>query len=82
MSRPDSDIDVLVVRPDGADVDDSWPESLDQWRLELKQNAGLPVNLLESGESEWRSLDESDRSFWNEVQREQVVVLSRCRAES
>jgi predicted nucleotidyltransferase len=77
VSGPDSDLDVLVVRPAGAQDGDSWVQSLDQWRVELQRFAGLPVSVLELGESEWRDLDVIDRPFWDEVLRNQIVLSWR-----
>ncbi len=75
LPGPGSDIDVLAVRPDGADNDDRWVESLDHWRLGLERFAGLRVSVLEVDETEWRSLDRLGNSLWSEIDRDQVVLM-------
>jgi DNA-binding HxlR family transcriptional regulator len=73
-SGPDSDIDVLVVRPDGADNDDRWVESLDAWRSDLAAYAGSTVSLLEVGTGDWIARD-LDASLWSSIDRESIKLV-------
>ncbi len=75
LAGPGSDIDVLAVRPDGAESDDRWVESLDHWRCALDRFAGLRVSVLEVDESEWRLPGRLPRSLWSEIDRDQVVLM-------
>jgi predicted nucleotidyltransferase len=78
-SGPDSDIDVLVVRPDGADNDDQWVESLDAWRSDLAAYAGSTVSLLEVSADEWIERD-LDASLWSSIDRESIKLVDSVTA--
>jgi predicted nucleotidyltransferase len=70
---PNSDIDICVIRPDHADDDDGWVESIDAWRLSLERFAGSPVNILEVSESEWRSRDLGS-SLWKSMAADELLL--------
>jgi predicted nucleotidyltransferase len=78
-SGPDSDIDVLVVRPDGADNDDRWVESLDAWRSGLAAYAGSTVSLLEVSTGDWIARD-LDASLWSSIDRESIKLVDSVTA--
>lgn len=74
-SDAESDIDIVAVRPNGADEDDDWVESLGRWSAGLEDFSGSRINVLEIGVDEWRSLDLSERSLWRDINRDEVVLL-------
>jgi predicted nucleotidyltransferase len=76
MSNAESDIDIVAVRPNGADEDDNWVESLGRWSAELEAFSGSRINVLEIGVDEWRTLDPRERSLWREINRDEVVLLA------
>ncbi len=75
-SGSESDIDIVAVRPRGADEDDSWVESLGRWGAGLEAFSGSRINVIEIGVDEWRALDLSERSLWREINRDEVVLLT------
>jgi predicted nucleotidyltransferase len=75
-SDAESDIDIVAVRPSGADEDDNWVESLWRWSTGLEVFSGSRINVLEIGIDEWRALDLSERSLWREINRDEVVLLA------
>jgi predicted nucleotidyltransferase len=74
-SDADSDLDVVAVRPVGADEDDDWVESLDRWRRLVEAFAGSSLNILEVGTSEWLAIDTNERSLWRDIKRDEIVLL-------
>jgi predicted nucleotidyltransferase len=74
-SGADSDIDIVAVRPLGADEDDDWVESLGRWSTGLEVFSGSRINVLEIGVDEWRALDLSERSLWRDINRDEIVLL-------
>jgi predicted nucleotidyltransferase len=74
-SDGDSDLDVVAVRPAGADEDDAWVESLDLWRRTVEEYAGSPLNILEIGMTEWLAIDLTERSLWRDIKRDEIVLL-------
>jgi predicted nucleotidyltransferase len=75
-SGAESDIDIVAVRPRGADEDDNWVESLRRWSAGLEVFSGSRINVLEIGIDEWRVLDLSERSLWREINRDEIVLLA------
>ena len=72
--RPGSDIDVLVVRPDGVADDAHWHEQLEGWRRRAVELSGNPVELLVvDGAAAARHL-RSRRPLWAAIRREGIVV--------
>ena len=69
----DSDIDVLIVRPDGADDDDRWVETLSIWRRGLETFAGMRVSMLEMSEADWAARDRSG-TLWTSISRDEHVL--------
>lgn len=72
-SGPESDIDVLIVAPAGADPD-SWETSVSAWRKRVERFAGSRVELLEINEHEWRDCPPDNR-LWREIDRDGIVVF-------
>ena len=73
-SRPGSDIDVLVGRPDGIGDDAHWHDQLEGWRRRAVDLSGNPVELLVvDGDAAGRHL-RSRRPLWSAIRREGIVV--------
>jgi predicted nucleotidyltransferase len=73
--RPESDIDVVLVRPAGVDEDsDGWRHGVEAWRADVRRMAGSVLHLIEVGEGDIGRLLRSRRPMWNDVRRDGVVV--------
>jgi predicted nucleotidyltransferase len=71
-----SDLDVVVVRPaDIDDFDDSWSDSLAEWRQQVRRFTGNPVEVLEVDASDVSSRLSSGGDVWPMVQKEGVVIF-------
>jgi predicted nucleotidyltransferase len=73
---PDSDVDILVVRPAGVPADsDVWTDSLGQWVDRASRALGNPVNLVEVAAEELPSLlGRAGSSVWHYAAREGIVL--------
>ena len=72
---PDSDIDVVVVRPAGIDEDDeSWATPLEGWRSVVRQLTGNPVEVLEVDTEEAAAKAAGPSPLWAEIRRDGRVV--------
>jgi predicted nucleotidyltransferase len=76
-SDGDSDIDIAAVRPARAEEDDDWVESLEAWRRGVQEFSGSTVNVIEIDVDEWLAFDLSERTFWRDVKRDEVVLFER-----
>jgi DNA-binding Lrp family transcriptional regulator len=71
----DSDLDILVVRPDDLDEDnEAWTGSIDGWRDHVRAIAGNPVEILEVSRTEVGTKLGSRSTLWRDVSRDGVVV--------
>lgn len=71
----DSDIDVVVVRPDGVDDDDHrWAESLEAWRSGVRRLTGNSVEVLEVSVDEAATRSTSRGQVWVDIRRDGIVV--------
>ncbi|MEZ5171904.1 MAG: helix-turn-helix domain-containing protein [Acidimicrobiia bacterium] len=71
----DSDIDVVVVRPDGVDEDDEgWAASLESWRGSVRQLTGNRIEVLEVGAEEAAARFAGRSPLWEEIRRDARVV--------
>jgi predicted nucleotidyltransferase len=71
----ESDIDVLVVRPDDVDEDDEkWAASMEQLHTDARHLAGNPIEVLEVSAGEVVSLLRSRRPLWADIRRDGRVV--------
>lgn len=71
----DSDIDVVVVRPDSIDEeDDEWATALEAWRVEARAITGNSVEIVEVSLSEASSKVRGRTEFWRNVRRDSVSV--------
>jgi len=73
----DSDIDVLVVRPENVDqYSEPWESSLAEWRDRVARAAGNPVEILEVGETEARrAVSGRRRGAWRDIRADGVHVV-------
>jgi predicted nucleotidyltransferase len=77
-TRPDSDIDILVVRPgDLSDDDDLWHETIETWRRQIQQLTGNRVEILQVGEHDTGSHLRSRRPLWAGIKRDGIVVYGQ-----
>jgi predicted nucleotidyltransferase len=71
----DSDIDVVVVRPDSIDEDDDdWATALEAWRDEARAITGNSVEVIEVSLSDAGSKLRGRTEFWRNVRQDGVVV--------
>jgi predicted nucleotidyltransferase len=70
-----SDIDVVVVRPDGTDDDDSWGEAVERWRREIRRASGNVVEVVEVTAAELQTRLERPTGLWSDVERDGIVVF-------
>ncbi|MFN0028337.1 MAG: nucleotidyltransferase domain-containing protein [Acidimicrobiales bacterium] len=72
---PDSDLDVVFVRPAGVDEEDTrWTASIEQWRNAVRAITGNRVEILEVGPDQAASRLTSDRQLWQDIRRDGRVV--------
>lgn len=72
---PDSDIDLVVVRPTDIDEDnDAWAESIESLRRDVRRLAGNPVEVLEVSDDEAASRLTGCNQVWADIRREGRVV--------
>jgi len=77
-AQAESDIDILVVRPDSVDDDDhTWHASLEGWRHHARRLTGNPVEILEVAASDATRLLRGRRPLWSDIRRHGVVVHGR-----
>ncbi len=77
-----SDLDVVVVRPDGlAEDDPDWRAAIDGWRGRARRLTGNPVEVLEVGAGELPRRLRSRQTLWAEVQRDGLVIHGRPLAD-
>jgi predicted nucleotidyltransferase len=70
-----SDLDVIVVRPDGvADDDDVWATAIERWRSEAQAITGNTVEVLEVTQDETRTKLSGNAQLWRDVARDGTVV--------
>jgi predicted nucleotidyltransferase len=78
----DSDLDVLVVRPnDIAAEDDAWFEALENWRQAVERLTGNRVEIVEVGQEEAGHNLAEGRQLWADIARDGQVVHGRSLAE-
>jgi predicted nucleotidyltransferase len=77
-SRPDSDIDLLVVRSHHVSEDDNgWHDDLETWRRQTQQHTGDQVEILEVDEHDAGRHLRSRRPLWAGIRRDGIVVHGR-----
>jgi predicted nucleotidyltransferase len=79
---PSSDLDLVVVRPDGLDEDDlAWRAGIDQWQRNSRRLTGNPVEILEVSASEATRRLRSRQPLWADVQADGIAVHGRSLAD-
>lgn len=75
-SEPDSDIDVIIVRPVDVDTEDArWIEQIERWRTTVSRVVGNSVEILEV-DAEQATFKLTGRSpMWRDVRRDGRVVF-------
>lgn len=72
---PDSDIDLVVVRPgEIGEDDDAWAESLEAWRRDVRRLTGNPVEVLEVGAEEAAARLACRSQLWADIRRDGRAV--------
>ena len=71
----DSDIDVVVVRPNLMEEDDeTWFDSIETWRHDIRRLTGNQVEVLEVGADEVASKLGGRSQVWRDIRSEGLVV--------
>ena len=70
-----SDIDAVIVRPDGVDGDDeAWAGGVEQWRERVRAITGNPVEVIETDRAEVAQKLASRRPLWRDIASDGVVI--------
>lgn len=73
-----SDLDVIVVRPDEIADDDVWAAAIEQWRSEARAITGNEVEVLEVAHDEVPAKLDSGSTLWRDVARDGLMVHGRA----
>jgi predicted nucleotidyltransferase len=74
-ARSDSDIDLLVIRPDAIDEEnDLWRETVEAVAIYARQLSGNAVDILEVGRQEAHDRLASRRELWRNIRNEARMV--------
>ncbi len=74
-AHAESDIDVVVIRPDELhNDDDQWSTSIEQWRTDIRRITGNRVEVLEVSADEAAARLSGRAELWNEIRRDGRVV--------
>lgn len=74
-AHADSDIDVVVVRPETvAEDDDRWCRALEEWHSKAERLTGNPVEILKVAEHEIGDRLRGRAVVWRDVVRDGVTV--------
>lgn len=77
-SEPDSDIDVIIVRPTGVDADDDrWTQTIDRWRTIVSRVAGSTIEILDVDAASVATKLSGEAQLWLDVQRDGQVVFGQ-----
>ena len=81
-AHSDSDIDIVIVRPDSIDEDDDpWQTSLDEWRTGIIVLTGNPVEIVEVSLTEAKSKLNGRSKLWRSIRREGITVYGLTTSE-
>jgi DNA-binding MarR family transcriptional regulator len=70
-----SDLDVIVVRPDDVDDDDDvWATAIERWRSTAQAITGNAIEVLELIHGEARTKLSGNAPLWRDVARDGIVV--------
>ena len=74
-AEPDSDIDIVVVRPADIDEDDEgWATSVERWRSDVRRLTGNPVEVLEVSTDEAAAGVAGRSQLWAQIRRDGQVA--------
>ncbi len=74
--QPDSDIDVIIVRPSSVDADDErWTHTIDRWRATVGRVAGNTVEILEVAADAVAAKLISGTDLWRDIRRDGHVLF-------
>lgn len=74
-ARVESDIDAVFVRPaEVREGDETWLDSVEQWRTQISRVSGNTVEILVVGLEEIAAQLSSDRPVWQDIRSEGIVV--------
>ena len=72
----DSDIDMVVVRPETVEEDDDgWRRALEEWQSKAERLTGNPVEILEVAEHEIGERLRGRAVVWRDVVRDGITVF-------
>ena len=72
---PESDVDVVFVRPEGVDEDDArWADGVEHWRATVTTLTGNSAEVLEVPISEIASRLQGRQAVWRDIRRDGRVV--------
>ncbi len=70
-----SDIDALIIRPDGiAQDEDEWAAGIEQWRTLVRAVTGNNIDVIEVDRHEAADKLSNAQSLWQEIAQDGVVV--------
>ncbi len=76
--EPDSDIDVIMVRPTGIDADDDgWSQAIERWRTVISRVAGNTVEILDVDADAVAAKLSGRSELWRDVHRDSQVVFGK-----
>ena len=77
-SEPDSDIDVIIVRPTGIDADDDqWIRTIERWRTLVARVAGNTLEILDVGADAVAAKLTGGTQLWRDIRRDGQVVFGK-----
>ena len=75
-AHADSDIDVVVVRPEAVEEDDDgWRWAIEEWHSKAEGLTGNPVEILEIAEHDFGERLRGRAVVWRDVARDGVTVF-------
>lgn len=81
-AETDSDIDLVVIRPEEVDEDDDqWSASLEVWRRDVRRLTGNSVEILEVSTAEAATKLAGRTQVWADIRRDGRVVHGRSLEE-
>jgi predicted nucleotidyltransferase len=76
QAEPESDIDTLLVRPQGIEeTDEVWEVTVRQWIDQLAAVSGNRVDVLEVAAAEVKARLSSTQTVWQEIRREGILII-------
>ena len=74
---PESDVDVVMVRPRGVESTPTWSEELEEWRHGARRLTGNEIEVVEVDERDIGSRLRSRRPVWLDIRREGIVIFGK-----